>query len=537
MIETELKFQVPASQVTRLRKAVATATARTVRLEARYFDTPERALASARLALRVRREGDHWVQAVKGAGDGVMRRLEHQVTLPGRSAPAGVDLALHDTAAPVARALRRALDGQGETLRPIYATEVQRTVRDLRAAGASIELAFDEGVIRAEGREAVICELEFELTAGDPAVLAAVAARWARRHGLWLDPRSKAERGERLARAIESVPAVKAHRPALATDLAPAAALGRMVDACLVQVLANAAEIADGQGRAEHVHQLRVGLRRLRSVLRTFGAWAADPAAPRALEAALRPIFAALGSRRDRDVVTDLLSGPLHAGGHAMPALLPAPDGADPATVVRGAEFAEAVLKAIALAAVCAAAGEGEATPAPARNGAAAAASSPSAGTVPAAPPGDAPPQDDTPQDAPQDPPRRVRPLARKALARLWKRIEAEARHFAEIDEAERHDLRKRAKRLRYSLEFVAALFPPKAVGGFLAALAEAQEAIGAYNDMVTAGDLLRGLDPRDPAVAYASGWVASQRQERLRDCELPLRRLRKAPRPWVSDR
>jgi ABC-type glutathione transport system ATPase component len=101
----------------------------------------------------------------------------------------------------------------------------------------------------------------------------------------------------------------------------------------------------------------------------------------------------------------------------------------------------------------------------------------------------------------------------------------------------ERHDLRKRAKRLRYLLEFVAALFPARPVAAFLAALAEAQEAIGAYNDMVTAGDLLRGLDARDPAVSYAAGWVASQRLERLRDCERPLRRLLKAPRPWVAGR
>jgi inorganic triphosphatase YgiF len=529
MIETELKFQVPASQLARLRKAVATATARTVRLEARYFDTPERALASARLALRLRREGDRWVQAVKGAGDGLMRRLEHQVTLPGRRPPAGVDLALHDVAAPVARTLRRVLGGQAGALRPIYSTDVQRTVRDLRAGGASIELALDEGVIRAEGREAPICEVEFELTSGDPAVLAAVAARWARRHGLWLDPRSKAERGERLALGIESGPAVKAHRPVLRADLAAPAALARMVDACLRQVLANAAEIADGHGRAEHVHQLRVGLRRLRSVLRSFGAWAIDPAAARALEVSVRPLFAALGTRRDRDVVTDLLSGPLHAGGHALPDLPPAPADDEPATVVRSADFATVMLQAIALAATCAS------TPGVAP-------SSPRLGeSGDSAEPGAAPDPEPA-AGADPEPPQpaaagRLRPLARKALARLWKRIEAEAQHFADIDEAQRHDLRKRAKRLRYSLEFMAALFPARPVAAFLAALAEAQEAIGAYNDMVTAGDLLRGLDARDPAVAYAAGWVASQRLERLRDCERPLRRLLKAPRPWTAGR
>jgi CHAD domain-containing protein len=88
---------------------------------------------------------------------------------------------------------------------------------------------------------------------------------------------------------------------------------------------------------------------------------------------------------------------------------------------------------------------------------------------------------------------------------------------------------------LRYALEFVAALFPARPVARFLAVLAQAQDAIGAYNDMGIAQDLLRPMDARDPAVAYAAGWVSAQRQDRLRDCLKPLRRLARVERPWAG--
>ena len=65
-----------------MRRAVATASARSTRLQAVYADTAQQHLAAAGLALRLRKEGRAWVQTLKGRGDGLATRLEHEVRLP-----------------------------------------------------------------------------------------------------------------------------------------------------------------------------------------------------------------------------------------------------------------------------------------------------------------------------------------------------------------------------------------------------------------------------------------------------------------------
>ncbi|MCA3861299.1 MAG: CYTH domain-containing protein, partial [Burkholderia sp.] len=56
-METELKFRIPAAALAGVRRAVATASAQRTPLAAVYFDTADRRLAAAGLALRLRREG------------------------------------------------------------------------------------------------------------------------------------------------------------------------------------------------------------------------------------------------------------------------------------------------------------------------------------------------------------------------------------------------------------------------------------------------------------------------------------------------
>ena len=146
MLEIELKFQVEPAQRAAVRRAVVASGTSTqvLRLQARYFDTSDARLAAAGLALRLRREGrNRWVQTLKGRGDGLMTRLEHEIVLP-PGVPAALDLARH-AGTPAGAALEAALGQRAGALVERYATDIRRTRRVARArsaegAGASIEV-------------------------------------------------------------------------------------------------------------------------------------------------------------------------------------------------------------------------------------------------------------------------------------------------------------------------------------------------------------------------------------------------------------
>lgn len=271
MTEIELKLAVPPAARAAVRAAVATARAERVRLRAAYADTPDQRLAAAHFALRLRQEGRRWVQTLKGRGDGLMARLEHEVPV---KAGATIDPARH-AGTPAGDALARLL-ADGTPLEERYRTDITRTLRRVRSGGARIELAFDEGVIGAGARQLPVCEIEFELLSGPPAALAALAARWAARFGLVWDVRTKSERGHRLALGLDTVPAVGAPR------VPRGAGFAARVQAALAQALPNAVEPGAAAARGH-----AAAIRRLRRVLAEHAEASADPAEARALAAAL----------------------------------------------------------------------------------------------------------------------------------------------------------------------------------------------------------------------------------------------------------
>lgn len=269
-IETELKFQVPANCRAALERAVSSAGAQTTRLQAVYADTDAQHLARAGLALRLRKEGRVWVQTLKGRGDGLLNRLEHEVALPPQGGVPALDLQRH-TGTPAGDRLAAALP-PGAVLQPLYRTDISRLHRQVRHEGALVEVAYDRGwLLAGEGaaaRKLAVNEIEFELLSGPPAKLAALALRWAERHALWWDSRTKSERGMRLALGLKSGPPVTVHVPPRRAADAPLPAGHAALQAALAQAVANAAEIAEGLGGPEHLQALRAALRRLPEALR-----------------------------------------------------------------------------------------------------------------------------------------------------------------------------------------------------------------------------------------------------------------------------
>ncbi len=204
MVEFELKFQIPPQRRAAVRAFVAGAAggARQERLQAIYFDTADRRLARARMALRLRREGERLGADAQGrrrptASAATSRRSNS--THAGDQEPR-LDLQRH-AGTPVGQRLLDLLGDEPEgALRCSFRSDVQRVTRLLRSRHGTVELAFDEGDLQADGERVALCEFEIELKRGHPLAVIDVAQRWALRHGCWLDMRSKAERGDMLAR-------------------------------------------------------------------------------------------------------------------------------------------------------------------------------------------------------------------------------------------------------------------------------------------------------------------------------------------------
>ncbi|MEK8052339.1 CYTH and CHAD domain-containing protein [Ideonella sp. DXS22W] len=505
--EVELKFRIPAHRLAALRRAVATRSARPLTLAARYMETPDGDLGRARVALRLRQEGDGWVQTLKAEGRVALQRLEHNVPLPDEATPA-LDIARHDGTEAGAR-LREVLAGARQaTLREHYATAVQRTCRTVRHQGALIELALDEGEIRAGGLVLPVCEIEFELLQGEPAALLGLAAAWARRFELWLDVRSKSERGHALAHQAQQPGGSAAQaisRPArpraltLPGTLGPQAAAAAMLAEGLQQALANASQIADGQWQPEHLHQLRVGLRRLRSVLRLHAALL--PGLEPALADAVAALFQRLGAARDRDVRAAWLWPVLHAaGGPAIAQPEPQVDALDLPAWLTSADTQQLWLRLLALTlpgAVLSAGAEARAA---------------GQGTAKA-----------------------LRQALRPPLHSLLRQLRRDARAFATLDDAARHRLRRRIKRLRYAAELSASLWPARRLQALLDALQQAQRPLGVLNDAVVAAAHCRALAGGQPEAWFAVGWLAARHEAAVAACSAPMAALAEVRSPWAD--
>lgn len=511
MTEIEFKFEIPEHRLAALLKDYARAKTLRTHLQARYFDTAEGTLSKNGVALRLRKEGRRWVQTAKALGDGPLHRLEHNVDLgmPRAGMPVEVDARRH-AGTPVGDVLERVL---GDTpLVETFATDIWRTTRLARLGRSTIELALDNGRVIAPAsggrpeRVAVVRELELELASGSVADLVEVAQRWSQRHGLWFSTVSKAERGERLREEQEQGPAqgdaraVKAVPPRFRGSddgRVGAAELQRaVVAACLAQVLPNATEIASGSDAAELIHQLRVGIRRLRSALRELEDVAPGRFDIDAWEPVLVEAFSKLGAQRDRDVLAAKLQPRLQAVGAPLTELpeieTKTQEVTSPGELVRSAPFQKLLVTLIGFA----------------------------------APPADPVTAGKKEADA-------VRDAVTQHLNKLHRQLRKAGTRFEQLPTEEQHGARKRLKRLRYLAEFVAPLFDKSKARRYVEQLLPAQDALGDYNDDVVAIEAYRDATVQDPRAWFAVGWLSAQQPVLAGGCAKALRAVGKARRFW----
>jgi triphosphatase len=478
-VERELKLEVPEAELVRVRAALAQAGSRPIAMRAIYFDTPQGHLRRAGIGLRLRREGGRWVQTLKAAGASALERLEDEVPLRARGErPPKLDV--HRHAPEVVQLLLGALlpFGVGSAqLAPAYETRMRREVASVRRGMTGIELALDTGEIVAGGRKRPVRELEFELVEGDFAELLEEAAAWRSRHDLWISTASKAQRGSLLLAGEAHAAPARARAPVLGPKARLDEFASAVLRSCLDQVLANAGEVAAGSEQDEHIHQLRVGLRRLRTALREVPPLRAEG---ERFAPVLERVFRKLGERRDRAEVLRRITPLLEAERAPAVHLPEAAEAVDVGALVREPAFQDALMHLLARA------------------------ESPAGGDA------------------------RARRAMRPRLRKLYEQVVRDGRRFDQLDEPRQHRVRKRLKRLRYLAEFLQPVIGGKDLDRFLEALEPAQEALGRYNDGLVAQRLCQPLAGEQAGMALAVQWLAAQRPAEIRACRAALRKLAK---------
>ncbi|MFD1260843.1 CYTH domain-containing protein [Entomomonas asaccharolytica] len=162
-----------------------------------YIDTADYALTAAKVALRVRKDGEQYIQTLKAKGHsigGFSERDEFDWLIDKPE----LDLSLLDNKH-WPKSLAQLDKSQ---LHPIFATDFTRNYAlftwQKEKEQAEIEVAIDQGLVKANQKQEPINELELELRNGSTAVMLDFAIELAKLFPLVPSDTSKAERGYRL---------------------------------------------------------------------------------------------------------------------------------------------------------------------------------------------------------------------------------------------------------------------------------------------------------------------------------------------------
>ena len=473
--EIELKLAVPKDKLARLRRnpllrSLARARSATKRLRSIYFDTPDLKLQRHGMALRIRHDGARRIQTLKlpvaGAG-GLHNHREFDAEVAGEHP----DLSLVEDVG-----LREFFQANeiGGDLVPVFETDFDRKIVPLRMVDSEIELAIDVGEIRSGAHRMPLCEAELELQSGRAGRLFELALAL---HGMLpvlIETRTKAARGYGLY--IESAPAPERAQPVeLDGGMRVRDAIAAVVRNCLRQIRNNGPCVERGED-PEGVHQMRVGVRRLRAALAAFRELLA-PDVHHYLAGELRWLQTQLGPARDWDVFIAETLQPLRRrlpDDLALEAMWREAESLrrDGYVTARAAlsdpRYTELVLRLELLLE--------------------------SGGWSPSMPP------ERTMLDEP------VAALAAPLLQRRHRRMRKLGGKHGDLPEPDLHELRLRGKKLRYLAEFFRTLYAPKPARRYLAALSEIQEALGSLNDALVSRQLLSELEGRLGASAPALG-------------------------------
>jgi inorganic triphosphatase YgiF len=268
-VEQELKLQIMEDTPSVWKKIIehpllAIDQIKPLQMHAIYYDSRDGALQRARLAYRVRREGDAWVATLKGEGQsagGLHQRNEWNV--PVNSQQADLTVFTDPQAIKLLAPFREA------ALQAILETRFERyESRVIHSDQSEILVALDRGEILAQGLRETILEIELELAQGEIAALLEMGEALCRVLPLIPDDESKMFRGLRLAGLIAADgKAQREAAPALRRRENAGTALSNLLIQQSQQLL-YAVRRYWAEPQTENFHQVRVLVRSLRALLR-----------------------------------------------------------------------------------------------------------------------------------------------------------------------------------------------------------------------------------------------------------------------------
>jgi inorganic triphosphatase YgiF len=490
--EIEIKLELPSASSTRLRDVPLLRRVNSARRNENqvsvYFDTERLTLRHSGLTLRVRHVGSRYIQTIKSDNGSLFERGEWETEVRnGRP-----DLKQADTSALHSLGIKKLR----KQLRPVFETRVQRTTYPLIRKDCEIALTIDRGEIDAGNSTLPLCEAEFELKRGNKARLFEFARTFARATSAELAVKSKSQRGYELL-AGDDISIVRSEGIAIAPDTPAKAAFQLIASACLRQIVANKPAILAGD--PEGIHQMRIGLRRLRAAISLFAdivadaktrsiktelKWLTDELGPaREFEVFLTKVVAPLGKQHPRLTGMRVLSHDLAERREAAIARAKA--------AVSSKRFRELTLNVAAWLEIG----------------------------------GWREPRSKLARERSEEP---IGIVARAQLKRRWQKIRTRGRLLAKLDPQARHKLRIQVKKLRYATEFYKAVFAGKKQekrrAAFLSALKDTQDCFGELNDIFVHENLTTKIakasvsrTSRPSRRVFAAGLLTGHEEARLK--------------------